>query len=181
MLPLAGWGLVYYGTLVTLLLLARILGEAFHFEAMTAALLLALAGAAGGVALFVAMVTDLSPFCPLCAAVHVANLLLLFSVKRLTGRPVSQSIQAVVGAIRYVATGKTTDLPAARWKSLGFVTTALVAAVIYQWVFINGRRVYDIRTRTLVLLIAHEIRAAQQDSPPRTPEHRAEHSLSRPP
>lgn len=136
-LPLAGWGLVYYGALVSLLLLGRILGEGFRFEAMTATLLLALAAAIGSVALFVAMVTGASPFCPLCATVHAINLLLLFPIKRLTGRPLSRSILAVVGAARYVVTGKTTDPVAARWKSVAFVTTALVAVVIYQWVFVE--------------------------------------------
>ncbi len=136
-LPLAGWGLVYYGMLISLVLLAWSLGEAFRFEAMTGALLLALAAAAGSVALFAAMATDLSPFCPLCAAVHGINVLLLFPIVRLTGRPVSHSIRAMVGAVRYVATGKATDPVAARWKSVGFVTPALVAVVVYQWVFVE--------------------------------------------
>ena len=35
-LPLAGWGLVYYGTLASLLLLGWTIGESFRFEATTA-------------------------------------------------------------------------------------------------------------------------------------------------
>lgn len=93
-LPLAGWGLVYYGTL-TSLLLGWTVGETFRFEATTAAFLLALAAAFGSVVLFVVMVTDLSPFCPMCAVVHAINLLLLFPLKRLTGRPVGHLVQAV--------------------------------------------------------------------------------------
>ena len=42
-LPLAGWGLVYYGTLASLLLLGWTIGDTFRFEATTAAFLLALA------------------------------------------------------------------------------------------------------------------------------------------
>ncbi|MHC4500606.1 MAG: vitamin K epoxide reductase family protein, partial [Planctomycetota bacterium] len=136
-LPLAGWGLVYYGTLVSLLLLGWSLGETFRFEATIAALLLALAAAVGSIALFIAMVTDLSPFCPLCAVVHAINLLLLFPLKRLTGRPMGQLIRAVVGAARYVLGGKTDDPVAARWKLVGFLTAGLVAVVIYQWVFVE--------------------------------------------
>jgi hypothetical protein len=83
------------------------------------------------------MMTDLSPFCPLCAAVHAINLLLLFPIMRLTGQPVSHSIRAVAGAIRYIATGRTTDPVAARWKVVGFVTSGLMAVVIYQWVFVE--------------------------------------------
>ena len=136
-LPLAGWGLVYYGTLIALLLLGWILGESFRFEALTAALLLALAGALGSVALFVAMLTDLSPFCPLCATVHAINLLLVFVLKRRTDQSLERSLRGVARAIRYVATGKAADPVAARWKSVGFITAALVAVVIYQWVFVE--------------------------------------------
>jgi uncharacterized membrane protein/predicted DsbA family dithiol-disulfide isomerase len=142
-LPLAGWGLVYYGTLASLLLLGWTMGETFRFEAITAALLLALGAALGSIALFVAMVTDLSPFCPLCAGVHAINLLLLFPLKRLTGRPVGQLVRAVAGAIKYLAGGKTADPVATRWKLVGFLASGLVAVVIYQWVFVE----YALRTR----------------------------------
>ena len=136
-LPLAGWGLVYYGTLVALLLLSWLLGASFRSEAMTAALLLALLAALGSVALFTAMVTDLSPFCPLCATVHAINLLLLWAIKRLSGQPLARSMHGVAKVVKYLATGKTADPIAARWKSVSFVTVGLVAVVIYQWVFVE--------------------------------------------
>ncbi|HUS73481.1 MAG TPA: vitamin K epoxide reductase family protein [Sedimentisphaerales bacterium] len=142
-LPLAGWGLVYYGTLASLLLLGWTVGETFRFEAITAALLLALGAALGSIALFIAMVTDLSPFCPMCAVVHAINLLLLFPLKRLTGRPVVQLVQAVAGAIRYLVGGKTADPVTTRWKLVGFLASGLVAVVIYQWVFVE----YALHTR----------------------------------
>ena len=142
-LPLAGWGLVYYGTLASLLLLGWTVGETFRFEATTVAFLLALAAAFGSVVLFVVMVTDLSPFCPMCAVVHAINLLLLFPLKRLTGRPVVQLVQAVAGAIRYIVGGKSADPVATRWKMVGFLASGLVAVVIYQWVFVE----YALRTR----------------------------------
>jgi len=142
-LPLAGWGLVYYGTLASLLLLGWTVGETFRFEAIAAALLLALAAALGSVALFVAMVTDLSPFCPLCAVVHAINLLLLFPLKHMTGRLVVELVQAAARAIRYLVGGKTADPVATRWKLVGFLASGLVAVVIYQWVFVE----YALRTR----------------------------------
>ena len=136
-LPLAGWGLVYYGTLASLLLLGWTIGETFRFEATTAALLIALAAALGSIALSVAMLTGLSPFCPLCAVVHTINLLLLFPLKRLTARPIGQLMTAIVAAARYVFGGKTADPVAARWKLVGFLTAGLVGAVIYQWVLVE--------------------------------------------
>jgi uncharacterized membrane protein len=171
-LPLAGWGLVYYGTLACLLLLGWSLGDTFQFEATVSALLLALAAALGSVALFVSMVSGLAPFCPLCAVVHAVNLLLLFPLKQLSGRPASQVVRAVATAIRYLVGGKTPEPVAARWKLVGFLTSGLVAVVIYQWVYVE----FALRThsaeapfdpqQTITLFesgIEHEIPVAEAD------------------
>jgi protein-disulfide isomerase/uncharacterized membrane protein len=136
-LPLAGWGLVYYGTLVSLLLLSWSLGEAFRAEAMTGALLLAIGAALGSIALFVAMLTDISPFCPLCATVHTINLLLLWPLKRMSGVSMGQWARAVGRAAGYLAGGKAVDPVTARWKCVGFLVPGLVAAVVYQWVLVE--------------------------------------------
>lgn len=141
-LPLAGWGLVYYGTLVSLLLLAWTMGEGFQAEALTGAFLLALGAAIGSVTLFVVMSTDLSPFCPMCATVHAINVLLLFPLKRMTGLSLGQLVRAVGRAIRYLLGGKAADPAAARWHCVGFVVPSLVGVVIYQWVFVE----YTLRT-----------------------------------
>ena len=44
-LPLAGWGVIYYGTLAALMLLGWFLGDAFRYEAALASLVLAVVGA----------------------------------------------------------------------------------------------------------------------------------------
>ena len=136
-LPLAGWGLVYYGTLVLLLLLAWMPGETFGVEAMTGAFVLALGAAVGSLALFVAMATEILPFCPMCATVHAINVLLLFPLKRMTGRSMGQLACAVGSAVRYIVGGKTVDPAAARWQCVGFLVPGLVAVIIYQWVFVE--------------------------------------------
>ncbi|MCZ6672063.1 MAG: thioredoxin domain-containing protein [Verrucomicrobia bacterium] len=137
-LPLAGWGLIYYGTLATLLFLARFLGETFEFEAHFATLLLALLAFFLTLALAGIMLTGKAPFCPLCALVHLINLALVFSLKRLTDRSIAQLFQALSAVGKYLLSGKTADPTQARWKLLGFFTTGLVAAVLYQWVLIES-------------------------------------------
>lgn len=135
--PLAGWGLVYYGTLLSLLLTGWILGRAFRFEAMVAAFLIAAFGAAGSIALFIAMVTPIAPFCPMCATIHAINLLLLFPLKRLTGCSIRQLFQTSLTGVRYLFGGKVNDPVAARWTVVGYFASALVSVVIYQWVFVE--------------------------------------------
>ena len=137
-LPLAGWGLVYYGALATLLLLARFLGEAFEFEAHFAALLLALLAFFLTLALAGTVLTGKAPFCPLCALVHLINLALVFSLKRLTASSIAKLFQALLAGGKYLLTGKTADPVQARWKLLGFFTTGLIAVVMYQWVLIEA-------------------------------------------
>jgi uncharacterized membrane protein len=51
-LPLAGWGVVYYGTLMALLLLGWFLGDAFQLETALGVLVLSTVGAALSILLF---------------------------------------------------------------------------------------------------------------------------------
>ena len=136
-LPLAGWGLIYYATLVTFRLLARFLGETFEFEANFAAFLLSLPAFFISVALSGMMLTGNVPFCPFCAVAHLINLGLVFSLKHLTGRSIVELAQACKAGGKYLLTGKTVDPVHARWTLLGFFTAALVAVVVYQWLLIE--------------------------------------------
>jgi protein-disulfide isomerase/uncharacterized membrane protein len=139
-LPLAGWGVVYYGTLAALLLLGWFLSDAFRFEAALAMFVLATLGTALSVVLFLTMALGEAPFCPLCAATHGINLLLLPVCKRLTGRPILQLLRALAAAVVFVLAGSAVSSAAGRVKLLGLFTGALVAAVLYQWLFIQEKR-----------------------------------------
>ena len=137
-IPLAGWGVVYYTSLAVFLLLAWLLGKSFKFEATLAALVLSVVAALVGVGLVVTMLAGQSPFCPLCAVVHTINLVLVFPLKRMTGRPIPQLLKALAAGGKYLLKGKTADPAQARWKLLGFFTVALLAVVLYQWVLIEA-------------------------------------------
>jgi len=136
-IPLAGWGLVYYGTLIVLMLLGWTMGGTFQSEAMTGALLLVLGAACGSIVLLMVMLTGLSPFCPLCAIVHVINLMILFPLKRLTGHSAGQISQTVIRAVHYLVGGKAKDPEAAPWHGMGFLIPLLVGLVIYQGVYVK--------------------------------------------
>lgn len=138
-LLLAGWGIVYYVSLAACLLLAWLLGEAFALEAAIAAFVLSLVAGLGSVILAVLVIAGQAPFCPLCAVVHLINLLLVFSFKRLTGLSVSQWFQVVSAGVAYLFTGRTGNPAQARWKLLGFIAVTLVSVVIYQRVLIEAR------------------------------------------
>ena len=136
-LPLAGWGLVYYGVLGALLLIGWGVGNGFRFEASLGALLLGLAGAAVSVALLAAMLSGAAPLCPLCVVVHLINLVLLYPLKRLTGRSAGELARAAAAAGRYLVGSEATDPQQARWKGVGFLAAGLVGVAIYQWVYVQ--------------------------------------------
>jgi protein-disulfide isomerase/uncharacterized membrane protein len=138
-LPLAGWGVVYYGTLVAIVLLGRFLGDAFRPEAALIAVVFSTAGAALSIVLFVTMALGKAPFCPLCAATHVINLLLLPTCKRLAGRPLGQLVRALGAGVASVLTGRAVTSAAGRVKLLGAFAGALAAALLYQWLFIQEK------------------------------------------
>ena len=80
-IPLAGWGVVYYGALLALFFLAAALGDEFAPQALTAALLVSVAGVAGSIVLAALLVAGWAPFCPLCMVVHGINVLLAVALK----------------------------------------------------------------------------------------------------
>ena len=136
-LPLAGWGIVYYGTIATLLLLGWSLKEAFRQEAIVASQLLAASAAVAGLGLLVVMSTGLSPFCPLCAVIHALNLLLAVFIGPLEGVSMRQARVALRGAASYLLGGSVEDATAARWKVVGFLAVGLVALVLFQWTYLD--------------------------------------------
>jgi len=163
-LPVAGWGLTYFATLAVLLLLGHFLGEAFEFEASFTAFLLSLVALLLGLVLIGMMLSTKGQFCPLCAMVHLINLALVFSLKRLTGRSIVEMVQALSAGGRYLMTGKTADPVQARWKLLGLLTVMLVAAVLYQRILlvlpartVSADRAFNPKQ----LLAAFEANAAQ--------------------
>jgi uncharacterized membrane protein len=136
-LPLAGWGLVYYTTLVSLLSLGWSIGSEFEFPATLAALLLATVAAVLSLALLVLMLSGYAPFCPLCVIVHIVNLLLVLPLRRLVGGATADLARSVAVAGSYFLGRHADNPPLARWRLLGFFTTALIAVVVYQWVYVE--------------------------------------------
>jgi protein-disulfide isomerase len=139
-IPLAGWGIAYYGTLLCLLLMGWALGDAFQHEATLAALALATIGCVFGVLLSVIMLAGGAPFCPLCIIVHVINLALLPALKGMSRRTMPQLIDALRRAGSYLLGAETEAPREAAWKVVGLLTAALVATVLYQWVLVESER-----------------------------------------
>jgi protein-disulfide isomerase len=136
-IPLAGWGIVFYLTLASLLILTWSLGTGFE-EATQGAVVLSLVGACMSLVLAVMMFAKQVPFCPLCLFIHVVNLALVPALIALSERSVFQLAQSLIAGVRYVVGGKTDNPREAVWKVVGFVTAGLVAVTSYQWVYVES-------------------------------------------
>jgi protein-disulfide isomerase/uncharacterized membrane protein len=133
-IPLAGWGVIHFGTLATLLVLAGPVGEPFATAARRAAVVLGLAAAAASAVLLVATVAGAAPFCPLCAAVHAANFALVPLLVRASGRPL-RTLASDVGAGLSALLRPAPD-PSVRLAMVAMLAAALIGAVLHQTVLV---------------------------------------------
>ena len=139
-IPLAGWGLVYYVTLASILVLAWIIDDAFAPVAMSGAMVLGVLGALSSAILIVVIAAGLAPLCPLCLVVHAVNFSLVGVIERLDGRPIREIGASVRAGLAYVFGAEASRPAAARWHVVGFAVVALVAVVTYQWVLVQSER-----------------------------------------
>lgn len=137
-LPLAGWQILYSGTICTLLLLGWSLGQRFNAEAKLAAFWLSTAAGVVSVCLLLAMIGALIPFCSLCSILHGLNLALAALLKQMTGQPLSVLWRRLKDAGRYVLTGVADNPAGARETTAYFLIPALVGVVLYQWIYIEA-------------------------------------------
>lgn len=136
-IPLAGWGLMYFAAVGTLLALVFALREAFERVALVAILVMNV-GAVGAGAWLSAQFLGDTPFCPLCMAVHVINLILLLAFWILYGCTFKDLTHDLEQGFAYLMGAKVKDPTHATWRVSGFVMAALVAVIVFQWLMIRA-------------------------------------------
>lgn len=135
-IPLAGWQLTASAALLCLLILAWMLPESFERAGLLAALMLAGLAAFFAAVLAGAMLAGKSVFCPLCLALHAANLLAVPALWKLSGRRWGEYAAALRAAGAYLLGREAGPAEGMTWKAIGLLNAALVAALVYQWVYV---------------------------------------------
>lgn len=138
-LPLPGWGIVFYGTLATVMLLSWLGGETCQHEAALLALVISFAGAVLSIALFLVILLGWSPFCPLCVVIHVVNLALVPAFKRMTGCSTRELLAALLAGGSLLLKEDIGGDARTQLKVSGLFSILLVGIVLYQWVFIQEK------------------------------------------
>jgi len=137
-LPFAGWGVIYYISLACLAVIGFFLKEGFRLESSVGSILLSVTGACSSVILAVIIFTGHASLCPLCLVIHAINLTLVPVIWRRSGLSFRQLVRSIGAGLAYLFKGKATSPEKARWKVLGFVVVALMAVVVYQWVYVEA-------------------------------------------
>jgi len=133
-IPLAGWGILYYVLLATLFILGESLGLSFRADARLLARWVAVTGAVISMLLLVLLLLQPSIFCPLCATIHLINLLLLYPIFRLSGPSLVEGGVALKKAWQFIISGKTENALQARRHTVAFVLVLFVGLAFYQWI-----------------------------------------------
>ena len=136
--PVAGWGVAYFTALAGLLFLARFMRRSFETEALLAATLLNLAGIGAGLALLGWSWVAHATVCPLCLAVHAINLLLLAALWRAGEQPFPARLRLLRDAWAWLRRSRAESTERARWNLVGLGSVALLAAVAFQWVYVEA-------------------------------------------
>ena len=136
-IPLAGWGLVYFGFLLTMVGLTSLLGDDFQREGMTSAIAVTGVGAAGSVYLLSGLFLGAWPFCPVCALIHVVNLGLLLGLKRASGLSWAGAFSGIGQAFRFLRSSGKDESRLSSWRLVALLLPLLVGIVIYQWVLVE--------------------------------------------
>jgi protein-disulfide isomerase/uncharacterized membrane protein len=131
-LPLAGWGMLYFVILLSLLLMGRFLKETFAAQAKAAAFLISLPGAAISAFLLFTMLSGRAPFCPFCATIHAINFLLVYLLKRQTG----QSFGQILGSV-FPQDSDSSDVSPKRAGYVAYFAILLIALAGYEWLVIG--------------------------------------------
>jgi len=179
-LPLAGWGIVYYGALLMLFFMARALGDEFAPQSLTAALMMSVAGAMSSLVLATLLLGGWAPFCPLCMVVHVINLLLAAALKIRLGSSWAGVAKALASALRPLFQKPAGRPPLWRWRATGLFTAALTALALYEGLFILSERWL---CESRYVFSPHRLLAAYADAPeielpvsPANPRRGSEHA-----
>jgi len=135
-IPLAGWGLVYFAAVGSLLALARFVEGAFEAQALIAASALSIAGTGTGLALALGAWLGGAAVCPLCLSIHATSLAIVFALQRAIARPLGTQLSLARGT--WVGLVRAPLPEPARWASVGFGCVALIAGMSYQWVFVES-------------------------------------------
>lgn len=143
-IPLAGWGVVYYSALGTLLVLGVVLREQIGAEVQAAAFALALIGGAISGWLVIRQAAGLSPWCPLCLAVHGINLMGILAIFRHQPATLRELGVRCRAGVTYFF-GVTPATAVTTWKAVTLLVPALAAVAVYQWVLFE----VSLRTRTV--------------------------------
>jgi|GEM_PF-748738 len=144
--PLAAWGLVFYVVLSAHLITHRLSFGDERAPVTGIAFSLGFAAATVGILLLFVMMTGGTVFCPLCALIHVVNIILAFVLFRLTRSTLAEMLRRGWLTLKLFVAGTGKLTLASRLSITGFVLALVLGVALFEWAVIIEK---DLDSRAL--------------------------------
>jgi protein-disulfide isomerase/uncharacterized membrane protein len=166
--PLALWGVIWYITIALLLAMHRLAFGNDHPLVPGILVLLSFGAVLAGITLLVVMLLGITAFCPLCATIHVINLVLFILLLRISERSVAEFLKSGIGSVtRFFSQSAALDTKT-RLAIAGSIVAILTGLALYLWGVIIEK---DFRIRSLSIDTPTLIAALQREEVRHIPIH----------
>lgn len=139
-IPLAGWGIIYYVSIIIIFAMGDFLEDTFKGAAEE--LLVVVTGVTSLISFMfiISFALSLISFCPLCLLIHIINISLLFIAINLSSKSFTQSIISFYSGIEEFFVTKGPIPKQTRQQIIPLLLIAALAMLFYQWIFMQGER-----------------------------------------
>ena len=129
-LPLAGWGIIFYCSILLFLFLPAMFGKSFRGASNLLVYLLTLTGLIAAIVLFTVMMAVPSLFCPLCTVIHIINLSLFFFLNYSNRFSAREAWYVAKNGAKNLFSSKI-KLLETRWMFIGLSTSLVLIFSLY--------------------------------------------------
>lgn len=140
-IPLAGWGIIYYISILAMFLLGDFLKENFKEVSIEILLFTTSITAIISLIFILSFIINFIPFCPLCFIIHLINISLVFVVSKLLINPISDSYKSLFTRVKEFFVTKEPLPKETKSQIIPILLTIALGLIIYQWVFVQTQRV----------------------------------------
>jgi len=130
-LPLAGWGLLFYTTLLLFLALPKLLGTSFSIVSNRILFYVTLLGLLTALSLLTLMALQRDLFCPVCTFIHIVNIALFFSLPRLHGVSIRSCLSEPWNPHSFQKRNTGHGFKSFSWTSLGLASSMLLIGALF--------------------------------------------------
>lgn len=155
-IPLAGWGVVFYGVLTFQFLLAIWLRDQCFDALLTFAAISSLFALLASTLLLLPMLLGIVAVCPFCLLLHAINAIMPFAILGAIGPPRQRILACLASSVRFCI-GRDEDSGRSKWQAAILLCPMFLGLVLYQLIIIWEMRSHsDYEQQLWQKIVAHK-------------------------